>query len=244
MYKVTASWINSTWFATWLTPTLRILLDTWALLRQVTMTEVWEGNYKYDFIDIENDKLYFFNIDAWVDTVIGRYKVGTNQIEDATAWTRNVFRQASRREDIDGLLDKKLKPLFDTYNKPVMFSDNSEQLLLITKLVSEEIAKNKTYIDYEQIENLIESKVSNIKFPEIEKPKEVDLTPIKESIGIILEEFKKWLEWIKETVYPLVDDRNKKVSKKEKELTDKLLEKIAEQIIEDSLLEDLLLKAL
>lgn len=248
MYKVIADFINDNWFATGLTPTLRILNYDGTLLRQVDMIEVAEWSYKYEFTDINPDKLYFFKMDAGTDDVIWRYKSATNQIEDATSPTRNVFRQASRRDDIDGIMDKKMDMFWEKFNnlpkqEPTPL-DNTEFIGTITKIILEKIENNKTDIDYAYIDNIVSDKISNIKFPEIPTQKETDISPIQEWISKLLEEFKSWLKDIYETVYPLVDDRNKKKLKKDKEIKDKIMDKIANEIIKDNMAKDLLLKML
>lgn len=239
MYKVTATRITDTGYATWLTPTLRILNYDGSLLRQVTMDEVWEGNYKYDFEDINTEKLYFFNMDAWTDDVIARLKGATNQIEDATSGFRNVFRQSARTPDFDGIMQRKMEEFFvklkENESPTMQPIDNTPMIAEMTRIIIDEVNKNKTSIDYNLIGNMIDDKISKIKITEVED-KEED-TSMFDSLK---ETIKEWIDNIVSKVKPLEEAHTKREQKKQ----DKLLEQMIEQLAEDIILEDLLLKEL
>ena len=212
MALLTVSFIDESGFKTWLTPTVKIIdAETWANTTH-NMTEIHTGNYVYDFTTYNESRIYFFNYDAWTDTVINRYQsVNNNDVKVvhqlSWGWTNAKIEDEKKKEK--EFIDKVVE-----WIKKEMTNSKYDINTIEEKLgtIVDEIKNNAVEIDYGIIDQSIEESTKDIKntikwikIPKyneekiinqlVKEIKSIDLESCKVDINPILNNLEKiWLK--------------------------------------------------
>ncbi len=184
MQVITAQFITNTGFATWLIPLLKItsLFDDSVV--DVIMEEVGNGNYKYEFNEYNDARVYFFNFDANDDSVVNRYQ-WTNNNEVKVLYSMSWGWSNVNIEEEDKKLAKKIakeikKDIFDYIDKK-----HQETLdAIASKDISSDVEIDYGIIDHSIEKNTLKiiNKIQSIKIPKYDDTKVNNL--IKKQIDI------------------------------------------------------------
>ena len=142
---ITAQFITDTGFATGLTPTVTIYEAlSWTSKWVFNMTETSPWNYIYQSPLTTETVLYFFNIDAWSDSVINRYQGNNNKIETATfrtGWSSITYNKVITDKEMSDIAEKVAK------NMP-----EQKEIVLDTSKIEEKLGVIEDKIDMKEID--------------------------------------------------------------------------------------------
>ena len=223
---LTATFIDDSWFATGLTPTVTVVEAlTGKTIWPFTMSEISAWCYSYNRMDALEQIVYFFKFDAWTDDVINRYQWNNNKIETTimrTGWSSITYNKVITDKEMEEIAKKVAEKMPEQKKITLDTTKIDEKLVLI----EDKIDNIEVEFDYWTILSWQEK--NTLKILENMNKNKTDHKPLKEYI-------KKYFDDLKVSI-PTKDD----IWKLKKEIELLKLETIWEEEIEEIIMECLM----